>query len=96
MGGGFGIVYMCVDDLILIEEFVGVIVFVVVDDCVVCGIFVLVLLFEFGCVIVGIVGVMFYEVGIIKDVMVVFGVVCWYVSVDGGMSDNVRLVLYGV
>ncbi len=36
-----------------------------------------------------------YEIGTIKDVMVTPDEVRTYVSVDGGMSDNIRTALYG-
>ena len=36
-----------------------------------------------------------YEIGTVKDVEVSHGVTRSYVSVDGGMSDNVRTALYG-
>ena len=36
-----------------------------------------------------------YEIGTVKDVEVSHGVLRSYVSVDGGMSDNVRTALYG-
>ncbi len=36
-----------------------------------------------------------YEIGTVKDVEVSHGVSRSYVSVDGGMSDNVRTALYG-
>ncbi|WP_068262617.1 diaminopimelate decarboxylase [Janibacter limosus] len=36
-----------------------------------------------------------YEIGTVKDVEVSSGVLRSYVSVDGGMSDNVRTALYG-
>lgn len=49
------------------------------------------LLIEFGWVIMGFVGVVVYIVGVIKDVLGI----CIYVFVDGGMGDNIRLVLYG-
>ena len=36
-----------------------------------------------------------YEVGTVKEVTLDGGVVRRYVSVDGGMSDNIRTALYG-
>ncbi|MER7561219.1 diaminopimelate decarboxylase, partial [Nocardioides sp. NPDC126508] len=36
-----------------------------------------------------------YEVGTIKDVTVVSALTRRYISVDGGMSDNIRTSLYG-
>lgn len=50
---------------------------------------------EPGRAIVGPCGVTVYEVGTIKDVHLDGGAVRRYVSIDGGMSDNIRTALYG-
>ena len=49
------------------------------------------LVIEPGRSIVGQAGVALYTVGVVKDIP---GVRC-YVSVDGGMADNIRPALYG-
>jgi diaminopimelate decarboxylase len=49
------------------------------------------LVIEPGRAIVGQAGVALYKVGVVKDIP---GVRC-YVSVDGGMADNIRPALYG-
>jgi len=49
------------------------------------------LIIEPGRAIVGQAGVALYRVGVVKDIP---GVRC-YVSVDGGMADNIRPALYG-
>ena len=49
------------------------------------------LIIEPGRSIVGQAGVVLYRVGVVKDIP---GVRC-YVSVDGGMADNIRPALYG-
>jgi len=49
------------------------------------------LIIEPGRSIAGPAGVALYEVGVVKDIP---GVRC-YVSVDGGMGDNIRPALYG-
>ena len=49
------------------------------------------LIIEPGRAIVGQAGVALYKVGVVKDIP---GVRC-YVSVDGGMADNIRPALYG-
>jgi diaminopimelate decarboxylase len=49
------------------------------------------LVIEPGRAIVGQAGVALYRVGVVKDIP---GVRC-YVSVDGGMGDNIRQALYG-
>jgi len=52
------------------------------------------LAFEPGRAIVGPAGVTVYEVGTVKPVELDGGGVRMYVSVDGGMSDNIRTALY--
>jgi diaminopimelate decarboxylase len=49
------------------------------------------LIIEPGRAVVGQAGVALYKVGVVKDIP---GVRC-YVSVDGGMADNIRPALYG-
>ena len=53
------------------------------------------LAFEPGRAIIGPAGVTLYEVGTVKPVNLDGGGLRTYVSVDGGMSDNIRTVLYG-
>ncbi|MDT4980708.1 MAG: diaminopimelate decarboxylase, partial [Pseudonocardiales bacterium] len=50
---------------------------------------------EPGRAIVGPSAITVYEVGTVKDVTLDGGQVRSYVSVDGGMSDNIRTALYG-
>lgn len=45
-----------------------------------------------GWSIVGEVGVILYEVGIIKEILEINK----YVLIDGGMSDHIRIVFYDV
>ncbi|MEI8262200.1 MAG: diaminopimelate decarboxylase, partial [Actinomycetes bacterium] len=52
------------------------------------------LAFEPGRAIIGPAGVTLYEVGTVKPVTLDDGSVRTYVSVDGGMSDNIRTALY--
>ncbi|MFO0006329.1 MAG: diaminopimelate decarboxylase, partial [bacterium] len=49
---------------------------------------------EPGRAIVGPSMITLYEVGTTKDVRLEDGTSRWYVSVDGGMSDNIRPGLY--
>ena len=49
---------------------------------------------EPGRAIVGPGTVTVYEVGTVKDVALDGGLIRRYVSVDGGMSDNIRTALY--
>lgn len=50
---------------------------------------------EPGRAIIGTPGITVYEVGTVKPVELDGGQVRHYVSVDGGMSDNIRTALYG-
>jgi diaminopimelate decarboxylase len=50
---------------------------------------------EPGRAIIGPAGMTVYEVGTVKPVRLADGSVRTYVSVDGGMSDNIRPALYG-
>lgn len=94
LGGGFGIAYTAADEPAPIEDIAAGIVRAVADGCRERGIPVPKLAFEPGRSIVGPAGVTLYTVGTVKPVPTDEG---WrhYVSVDGGMSDNPRFVLYG-
>jgi diaminopimelate decarboxylase len=52
------------------------------------------LAFEPGRAIVGPAGITLYEVGTVKEVALEDGGSRAYISVDGGMSDNIRTALY--
>ena len=97
IGGGFGINYTAADDAPAIEVFADRISQEVAKVCTELGIDVPVLCFEPGRVISGPAGITVYNVGTIKDVQLsedgVSGV-RKYVSIDGGMSDNLRSSLY--
>ena len=97
IGGGFGINYTAADDAPAIEVFADQISQEVAKVCAGLGIDVPVLCFEPGRVISGPAGITVYNVGTIKDVQLsedgVTGV-RKYVSIDGGMSDNLRSSLY--
>ncbi len=95
LGGGFGIAYTSVDDPTPIAELAAGIVDAVAQGCAALGIPVPFLAFEPGRAIVGTAGVTLYEIGTTKDVHLEGGAVRRYVSVDGGMSDNARMALYG-
>ncbi|MDQ2661481.1 MAG: diaminopimelate decarboxylase [Actinomycetota bacterium] len=94
LGGGFGIAYTSADDPTPIEEIALGIAEAVADACRARGVPVPKLAFEPGRSIIGTAGITLYTVGTIKPVPIDGG---WrhYVSVDGGMSDNVRAALYG-
>lgn len=94
LGGGFGIDYNEGDQAPGVEAMALEIVDAVAVACQAEGIAVPKLAFEPGRAIVGRAGVTLYSVGTIKDVKLADGQVRKYVSVDGGMSDNLRAALY--
>ena len=97
LGGGFGVNYKPADKAPSIEYFADAIAAVVAEQCAELGIAVPKLAFEPGRYIAGPAGITVYNVGTIKDVTVTEGntpAVRKYVSVDGGMSDNLRTALY--
>ena len=95
LGGGFGINYKPADEALSIHEFAEALAAAVKAECQANSIAVPKLAFEPGRYIAGNPGVTIYTVGTIKDVTVSeAGAVRKYVSVDGGMSDNMRTALY--
>ncbi len=98
LGGGFGIAYTSVDEVVPIEEMARQLAHAVASQSQRHGIPAPDIAIEPGRTIIGPAGVTLYTVGTIKDVEVVTDAglaVRRYVSVDGGMSDNVRPALYG-
>ncbi|HTL41179.1 MAG TPA: diaminopimelate decarboxylase [Pseudolysinimonas sp.] len=94
LGGGFGIAYTAADVVTPIEQLAAELAGVVHAECAALGIPVPRLAIEPGRAIIGPSTVTLYEVGTVKDVQVGESV-RRYVSVDGGMSDNIRPALYG-
>jgi len=97
LGGGFGINYKRSDHAPDLREFAKQIAQAVAQECAAHGIEIPKLAFEPGRVIAGPGTVTIYNVGTIKDVQVTDGstpAVRKYISVDGGMSDNIRPALY--
>ena len=90
LGGGFGIAYVPEDDAPEVKTLAAGLRAIVASQCIVLGIPVPRLTIEPGRGIIGPSTVTLYEVGTIKDV----DGIRTYVSVDGGMSDNVRTALY--
>jgi diaminopimelate decarboxylase len=95
LGGGFGIAYTSADVVTPIEAIAADFARVVAAECAALGIPVPVVAVEPGRAIVGPSTVTLYEVGTTKPVLVDGEHPRLYVSVDGGMSDNVRPALYG-
>jgi diaminopimelate decarboxylase len=91
LGGGFGISYVPDDDPADIKVIAQGLHEIVRAQCAAAGLDVPRLTVEPGRAIAGPGTVTLYEVGTIKDVDGLRS----YVSVDGGMSDNIRTALYG-
>jgi diaminopimelate decarboxylase len=100
LGGGFGIAYTSVDVALAFDEIARSLADIVSARAAEIGVPVPVIAIEPGRAIVGPSTTTLYEVGTIKDVQVTIGdegesAIRKYVSVDGGMSDNIRTALYG-
>lgn len=91
LGGGFGIYYSEGDKPKKIEEYCNVILDSVEKKCEALGIKKPILTIEPGRSVVANAGITLYTVGTIKDIPGVRK----YLSVDGGMTDNIRPALYG-
>ena len=94
LGGGMGIAYLESDDPLDVPDMAFQIGEIVGKECAAAGIPMPALAFEPGRAIVGPAAVTIYEVGTVKAVDLDRGAVRTYVSVDGGMSDNIRTALY--
>ena len=90
LGGGFGIAYTSQDDPNSPAELADALRRIVKVDCDELGLAVPRLSIEPGRAIVGPAMFTLYQVGTVKDV----DGIRTYVSVDGGMSDNIRTALY--
>ncbi|HEX8629136.1 MAG TPA: diaminopimelate decarboxylase [Catenuloplanes sp.] len=90
LGGGFGIAYTTQDDPATPDDLAKRIRKIVDDECDAARLAVPRLSIEPGRAIVGPAVFTLYEVGTVKDVDGIRS----YVSVDGGMSDNIRTALY--
>jgi diaminopimelate decarboxylase len=94
LGGGFGIAYTTQDDpadpTVLAEQITKI----VTAECAALGVAVPHLSIEPGRAIAGPAMVTVYTVGTVKQIALDGGATRTYVSVDGGMSDNIRPALY--
>jgi diaminopimelate decarboxylase len=95
LGGGFGIAYTKEDTPTEPEELATRLREIVEHECRAYGVSVPKLSIEPGRAIVGPCGTALYRVGTTKDVDLGSGHARRYISVDGGMSDNIRPALYG-
>jgi diaminopimelate decarboxylase len=90
LGGGFGIAYTTQDDPTPAVDLARELFRIVKQECAAAHLSVPHLSVEPGRAIVGPAMFTLYEVGTVKDV----DGIRTYVSVDGGMSDNIRTALY--
>jgi diaminopimelate decarboxylase len=90
LGGGLGIAYLGDDDPADIVDVAAQLQAIVARECTAYSLPIPRLQVEPGRALVGPAGVTLYEVGTVKDV----DGIRTYVSVDGGMSDNIRTALY--
>ncbi len=90
LGGGFGCYYVEGDDPLEIEEYIDIILKGVAEGVAKLGMNEPKLIIEPGRSMVNNAGVNLYTVGAIKEIPGVRK----YVSVDGGMTDNIRPALY--
>ena len=94
LGGGFGIAYVAGDVTVEPSDVLPAIRKAVEAACKKYSLQTPLISLEPGRNIVGPTMFTLYEVGTVKDVVVSAGITRKYVSVDGGMSDNLRPTLY--
>jgi diaminopimelate decarboxylase len=94
LGGGLGISYLAPDDPPPVAELAAKLSAIVSDESSAVGLPTPTLVVEPGRAIAGPGTITLYEVGTVKDVDVSTTANRRYVSVDGGMSDNIRTALY--
>jgi diaminopimelate decarboxylase len=95
LGGGLGISYLPHDDPPPMEDLAAKLGAIVANESAAVGLPVPKLVVEPGGAIAGPGTITLYTVGTVKDVDVSAAANRRYVSVDGGMSDNIRTSLYG-
>lgn len=91
VGGGFAIQYTLDSPAPPVSAYAEAIISGIKEDCRALGLDLPRLVIEPGRSLVGRAGVALYTVGVIKDIPGIRR----YVSVDGGMADNIRPALYG-
>ncbi|MFC9998035.1 diaminopimelate decarboxylase [Nocardia sp. NPDC127526] len=94
LGGGLGISYLPHDDPPALGDFAANLRRIVAEEAERAGLPMPTIAVEPGRAIAGPGTVTLYEVGTIKDVVLDGGNRRRYVSIDGGMSDNIRPALY--
>lgn len=91
IGGGFGVYYTDADRPQDISVFIDTIIANVISNCEQKGLRLPMILIEPGRWLTGEAGITLYTLGAIKDIPGLRK----YISVDGGMTDNIRPALYG-
>ncbi len=94
LGGGFGIAYTTQDDPSDPAQLATELTKIVEHECKALSVEVPRLSIEPGRAIIGPAVATLYSVGTVKEVSLDAGARRTYVSVDGGMSDNIRTALY--
>ena len=95
LGGGYGVEYLPQDVALTPEKVMQELLEAVTINCSAHNLAIPRISIEPGRSIVGPTMFTIYEVGTIKDVTLENGANRRYISVDGGMSDNLRPALYG-
>ena len=95
LGGGYGIAYLESDVTVVPRDAMQALANAVKKHCATFNLQLPTVSIEPGRAIVGPTMFTLYEVGTVKDVTLENGTHRRYISVDGGMSDNIRPSLYG-
>lgn len=95
LGGGYGIAYLPGDETVDPVDAMTSLAAAVTKNCAAHNLQIPRVSIEPGRAIVGPTMFTLYEVGTVKDVTLENGTHRRYISVDGGMSDNIRPSLYG-
>ena len=95
LGGGYGIAYLENDVTVVPRDAMQTLANAVKKHCATFNLQIPTVSIEPGRAIVGPTMFTLYEVGTVKDVTLENGTHRRYISVDGGMSDNIRPSLYG-
>jgi diaminopimelate decarboxylase len=95
LGGGYGIAYLPGEETVVPAEAMSALAASVTKNCAAHNLQIPRVSIEPGRAIVGPAMFTLYEVGTVKDVTLENGTHRRYISVDGGMSDNIRPSLYG-
>ena len=95
LGGGYGIAYLPGDVTVNPSDAMNALAAAVTKNCATHNLSIPRVSIEPGRAIVGPTMFTLYEVGTVKDVTLENGSHRRYISIDGGMSDNIRPSLYG-